>query len=179
MKYIILIAFLLVLGQGRALMAQQAMNDHGPDLNKPFYYEPPTFVDYKQFVVDMKRHLNLKRVVDTIKIMGRNRVGYYSYSFRVNKKGEIEANRYSQEDLKQYEVIDKYVKNVFNHYRWKPAYLKKNRKAKVTSFLELLFHFDAKTNYEVEISITLMGDANYKKIYGLKMPYKSLKMHQP
>ena len=146
----------------------QQPNCCGTDYAKKFL--PPKFIDSTLFVANLKSELDLKQIFDQLK--KDNILGDYMYTFAVTPQGRIKPKLYYKQDYTSLVKVQKFVTEVFNHYRWQPAYKAHCRSCKITYYVQLSIYFDTDEN---SINVEIKDLQTLKKIYSSTIPYGQLR----
>lgn len=69
-----------------------------------------------------------------------------SYIFVIDKEGKISSGKISSQPDSSLSFFSTYIKNVFNHYKWKPAYYNNDKSKKLSSTVELTIYNHSESN---------------------------------
>jgi hypothetical protein len=132
--------------------------------------QPPKFVDSALFISDLKNKLDLKSVYDLFK--KNSMLGTFLYTFEINKLGKIVPKLYYDKDDIGTKKIQLFVEQVFNYYKWEPAYRKNCNDCKIGYYLQLSVWLRMD---EKKVIVFINNAKTLKKIFYREIPYKALR----
>ncbi|KLT65394.1 hypothetical protein [Pedobacter sp. BMA] len=102
-------------------------------------------------LMDKERFVNELPVLEYVSVKPKyDKMGYIlpslSYIFVIDKEGKISSGKISSQSDSSLSFFNTYIKNVFNHYKWKPAYYNSDRSKKLSSTVQLTIYNHSESN---------------------------------
>ena len=147
--------------------AQQANISSDSISEANYKFQPPKFIDADLFRLDLNNKLSLDSII--LKCKRDTVLALYMYTFGINRNGKVVPKLYYDQLDKEYEKIQQFVENVFNKYRWQPAYKKTCKKCKMDYYLQLIISIDTDQN---KINVFIKDINTVKNIFSTEIILK-------
>jgi hypothetical protein len=129
-------------------------------------------LDAGLFRKEIRSKLDLRSILDTLR--KNSLVGFYMYTFSVDKSGKVRPFIYFNGKTDNLGEIQTYVASTFNYYKWKPGYRKKCMKCKAKLLMRLTISYEDDES-RIEVYIEYLEDRYKKEIFSMNIPYSQLK----